>query len=241
MNFFECDLPALSSPDVPHILVVDDDERLRELLRTYLSKQDWMVSVAQDTTEARNLLHYIHCDVMILDVMMPGESGIAYAQSLNLPNNQQHPPILMLTAMNEPDDRISGLETGIDDYLTKPFEPRELVLRIQAILRRTKQDRHAVSTLQFGDFILDMDHKILTQHGKPIHLTDAEMNTLFTLAHHAGNTVSREQLMSSDASGTSGERSVDVQITRLRKRIEEDPSRPRFIQTLRGAGYVLKV
>lgn len=239
MSIFECDLPPLSSPDVPHILVVDDDERLRELLRTYLSKQDWMVSVAQDAADARIMLEHFHCDVMILDVMMPGETGVHFARTLR-DQSASHPPILMLTAMSEADDRIAGLEAGVDDYLTKPFEPRELVLRIQAILRRTRQQKKAAQSLTFGNFCLNLDSHLLTQNDQPVHLTEAEMNILIMLAKHAGSVISREQIMHNDTN-INGERSVDVQITRLRRRIEEDPSHPRFIQTVRGAGYVLKV
>lgn len=236
------DYPRLDDAYAPHVLVVDDDARLRDLLQQFLSKQGWMISVAQDALEARQMLAMFAVDLMVLDVMMPGESGVHLARSLRQQADVSSvPPILMLTAMNEVEDRIAGLEAGVDDYLPKPFEPRELVLRIESILRRTRKQKQSEQSITFGDFVLYPQRKELIQGGEPVYLTDAEMSLLLSLAAASGEPVSRESLLQQTDGITGGERSVDVQITRLRRRIEPDLNRPRYIQTVRGLGYALRV
>lgn len=218
-----------------HILVVDDDTRLASLLKKYLSDNDYRVSVAATAEEARENMKGLSFDLIVLDRMMPGEDGLSFAhsirQSKELFNNV---PILMLTAMAETEDRIDGLEAGVDDYLTKPFEPKELLLRVSAILRRTPQE--IISDIAFGDFKFDITKGELSRNGELINLTSSEQVLLKTLAASPGVPISRETL--SVNSGTQG-RAVDVQITRLRRKIEEDPKMPRYLQTVRGEGYVI--
>lgn len=223
--------------DLSHILVVDDDERLRDLLQQYLSEHQFFVTVAKNAADARHKLAFFAFDAMVLDLMMPGESGLDLAKSLGA----DAPPILMLTAMGEAEDRIRGLETGASDYLVKPFEPRELVLRISNILQRQKQTKKQASMLYFGEFYFDIDSAKLYCNEDPIYLTSSESLCLKALAENAGLPVSRERLAELTlANGAkSNERSVDVQINRLRKKIEPTPGRPVYIQTVRGAGYVL--
>ena len=222
-------------PDLPHVLAVDDDARLRSLLRRYLAEHGFLVTTAEDAAQARALLQLFRFDVLVLDVMMPGESGLNLARDLHASNNV---PILMLTARSEADDRIAGLEAGVDDYLPKPFEPRELVLRLAAILRRTPVHAQA-ATIQLGRFRFDLQRAELDSEDGPVKLTEAEASLLRVLAQAPGAIVSREEL--AERSGASvNARSVDVQVTRLRRKIEEDPKLPRYLQTVRGAGYVLR-
>lgn len=226
---------------LPHILVVDDDDRLRDLLRRYLSENGFIVTTAADAADACIKMRSLQFDLMVLDIMMPGESGLELA--IRLRNSASCvPPILLLTAMGEPEDRIAGLETGVDDYLTKPFEPRELVLRIRAILRRAPQPEimEEREEVRFGDYCYHLPRQRLTNDNNPVHLTTQEQEMLHLLASHAGRPVSREQL--AQVGGVAGnERSVDVQINRLRKKIELSPSRPVYIVTARGTGYMLQV
>ncbi len=225
----------------PHILVVDDDDRIRALLQEYLRGEGLSVSTAQNAAEAGKLMELFLFDLMVLDVMMPGESGLELAAKINGGDNT--PPILLLTAMGEAEDRIKGLESGADDYLTKPFEPRELLLRIRAILRRRNEAKAAEKKiLTFGEFVFDPQQRHLSHLGEPIHLTSTEAELLCLLADHAGKAVSRAKLAAlSTAAGTPlEERSVDVQINRLRKKIEKNTSRPVYIQTRRGEGYILQ-
>lgn len=228
---------------LPHILVVDDDDRLRDLLRRYLSEHGFLVTTARDATEAFTKLESLQFDLMVLDIMMPGETGLELACRLRADSQKKAVPILLLTAMGEPEDRISGLESGADDYLTKPFEPRELVLRIRAILRRMEPSMPAISSqgeVAFGDYRLDVKRGRLTKAGEAVHLTTQEQEMLLLLGRQAGRPVSREAL--SHAGGMpASERSVDVQINRLRKKLEPVPSKPQYIQTARGSGYVLQV
>lgn len=217
----------------PHILVVDDDDRLRSLLKKFLQEQGFMVSEAASAEAARGLLGWFSFDVMVLDVMMPGETGI----ELLARDSRSLPPVLMLSAMGEPDDRINGLEHGADDYLVKPFEPKELILRLRAILRRTAQARES-ATLQFGDYTFELDSGQLKRGDETIALTSNESAMLKILAEQAGQPVSREALAKL-MPGASNERTVDVQVTRLRKKIEENEGKPLHLQTVRGAGYVL--
>ena len=227
--------------ELPHILVVDDDERLRGLLKRFLSDNGFRVSTAADAAEARSRLSGIAFDLIVLDVMMPGESGLEFTVELRQSNRV---PILMLTAMGEPEDRIAGLESGVDDYLAKPFEPRELLLRIQTILRRlaepSAQPVSAGSDVVFGEFFYDPARNQLSRGDMPVHLTDMEAALLAALAAEPGRIISREELLERGAVNGS-ERTVDVQITRLRRKIEENVKFPRYVQTVRGKGYVLRV
>ncbi|HSR71821.1 MAG TPA: response regulator [Kiloniellales bacterium] len=223
-------------PDPPHILVVDDDTRLRELLRRYLAEQGFRVTTARDSREARRKLSSFDFDLLVLDIMMPGETGLELTRWLHDANRV---PILLLTAMGETEDRITGLESGADDYLTKPFEPRELVLRIDAILRRThKPVEPASPTIEFGGFRFDLTREELCRGEERIHLTSAESALLKALAQRAGEPVSREDL-SSESPMIGSARAIDVQVTRLRRKIEANPKFPRFLQAVRGVGYML--
>jgi len=222
--------------DGPHILVVDDDRRLRELLRRYLSDNGFRVSTAGDAAEARRLLGGIAFDLIVLDVMMPGEDGLAFTRALRADSQV---PILLLTARGEVEDRIEGLQRGADDYLTKPFEPRELLARVASILRRAAAPPvRAANTLRFGACQFDLDRGELTRDGALVRLTSQEGSLLRALAANPGVTLTREELIRQSGIETN-ERAVDVQVTRLRRKIETDPRTPRFLQTVRGAGYVL--
>ena len=222
-----------------HILVVDDDKRLRDLIGRYLTEQGYRVTTAVDAADARAKLASITFDLLVVDIMMPGENGLDLTRSLR---EKTLVPILLLTAMGEANDRINGLETGADDYLVKPFEPRELVLRINAILKRAGQRAGgptAVGAVKFGAFVFEIERRRLFKAGEPIHLTDAESELLFQLARRAGEPVSREEL-SPQSEDSAESRLIDVQMTRLRRKIEDDPRFPRFLQTVRGRGYVLQ-
>lgn len=219
-----------------HILVVDDDDRLRALLHKYLSENGYIVLTATDAQAARNTLASFAFDLIVLDLMMPGESGLEFAQTFRKSSNV---PILMLTAMAESEDRISGLEHGADDYLTKPFEPRELLLRINAILKRVAQptgEASASKVVSLGRASFDVERGELMVDGLAQRLTTVEIQLLRTLATRPGEAYAREDLMSATDGGG---RAVDVQVTRLRKKIEIDPKLPRYLQTVRGKGYVL--
>jgi len=229
----------IATAETAHVLVVDDDERLRRLLRRYLADNGFMVSVAVDAADARRKLALFAFDCIVLDIMMPGESGLALAASLD---KAIMPPILMLSALGEPENRIAGLEAGVDDYLSKPFEPRELVLRIRTILRRVEEKQRRARTVRFGRYVFDIGSSTLYHEGTPVYLTASEASLLRVLAENAGTAVSREDM--ARAASANGEkaadgRGVDVQITRLRKKIESAEGRPVYIQTVRGAGYVL--
>jgi two-component system phosphate regulon response regulator OmpR len=222
----------------PHLLVVDDDLRLRELLRRYLSDSGFRVTGAADAAEARAQLASFAFDLVVLDVMMPGENGLALTRSLR-ERAEPRVPVLLLTAMGEPEDRVNGLEHGADDYLVKPFEPRELVLRIRNILQRRPSAAETVREVRFGDFRFDLSRAELFRGDDAVRLTTAETGLLSLLAQQAGQPVSREEL--SQSAGFSGNiRNVDVQMTRLRRKVEGDPRYPRYLQTVRGTGYVLK-
>jgi two-component system, OmpR family, phosphate regulon response regulator OmpR len=224
------------SEQEPHLLVVDDDARLRQLLRRYLSEHGFRVTVAAHAGEARAQLAGFAFDLVVLDVMMPGESGLDLTRTLR---GEGRVPVLLLTAMAEPEDRINGLETGAEDYLVKPFEPRELVLRIRNILQRRPMPQERPRELRFADCRFELGRGELFRGAEPVHLTAAEAGLLSVLAQSAGRPVSREQL--SVAGQLAGNiRNVDVQMTRLRRKIERDPRFPRYLQTVRGTGYVLK-
>ena len=225
------------SLDAPHILVVDDDTRLRGLLRKYLTEQGFRVTVAADAREARDRLHGLAFDLIVCDIMMPGESGLALTRALRA---ESQVPILLLTAMGDARDRIAGLEHGADDYLPKPFEPRELVLRVQSILRRAALPTPGTPRLlRLGKLSFDLDRRQLLRGGEEIRLTTAESELLAALAQRAGEAVTREELSQQPSAEGSG-RAVDVQITRLRRKIEADPRYPRYLQTVRGRGYMLR-
>ncbi len=222
------------SLDAPHILVVDDDTRLRELLHKYLTEQGFRITAAQDAADARAKLASFDFDLIVLDIMMPGESGLELTQGLR---EASQVPVLLLTAMAEIEDRIAGLESGADDYLSKPFEPRELVLRINAILRRT-QAPAPDGQIAFGDYSFDLAREELRRGEEFVRLTAAEASLLKTLARQPGVPVSRETL-SAENPMIGNTRAIDVQVTRLRRKIEENPRFPRHLQAVRGIGYVL--
>ena len=228
-----------ASADKPHILVVDDDTRLRELLKSFLSRNGFRVTAAGHAAEARQRLAALDFDLIVLDVMMPGETGLDFATQLRRTDNV---PILMLTAMGDTKDRIAGLETGVDDYLGKPFEPRELLLRIQNVLRRGRSggvpSAEPQRLVAFGPMQFDAELGELTQKGKRVALTDAEVSLLRAFAGRMGEVLSRETLCKSVGSAVN-ERAIDVQVTRLRRKIEPDPSFPRYLRTVRGQGYRL--
>ena len=225
----------MSDLEPPHLLVVDDDARLRELLRRYLSESGFRVTTAAAADEARANLASFAFDLVVLDVMMPGESGLDLTRALR---REGRVPVLLLTAMAEPEDRVNGLEHGADDYLSKPFEPRELVLRIRNLLQRRPPDAPP-REIRFGGCRFDLARGELFRGGDLVRLTAAEAALLLSLAQNAGEAVSREEL-SLSAQFSGNVRNVDVQMTRLRRKIERDPRFPRYLQTVRGTGYVLK-
>ncbi|CAK0751866.1 Protein PetR [Azospirillaceae bacterium] len=224
--------------DRSHILVVDDDTRLRELLRKYLVDNGFLVSTARDAEDARARMVSLSFDLIVLDVMMPGESGLDLTRGLRKTCTI---PILLLTARDEPDDRIAGLEAGADDYLAKPFEPRELVLRINAILRRVPRvsEPSERESLRLGRWVYFFDRDELRCGSETIRLTTAEAGLMRVLAATPGVSVTREEL-TERAHIDGNARAVDVQVTRLRRKIEDDPRQPRYLQTVRGEGYVLR-
>jgi two-component system, OmpR family, phosphate regulon response regulator OmpR len=224
----------VSSENEPHLLVVDDDQRLRELLRRYLSDNGFRVTTAGDASEARSNLASFAFDLVVLDVMMPGEDGLELTRVLR---SEGRVPVLLLTAMAEPEDRVNGLEQGADDYLSKPFEPRELVLRIRNVLQRRPAAEAGPRDIRFGGYRFDLVRGELYRGGDVVHLTAAEAGLLLILAEKAGQAVSREELSLSFSDNV---RNVDVQMTRLRRKIERDPRFPRYLQTIRGTGYTLK-
>ncbi len=223
--------------DPPHILVVDDDTRLRELLRKYLTDNGYVVATAADAAEARAKLAALAVDLVVLDVMMPGEDGLSLTRWLR---GTGGPPILLLTAMGEVDDRIRGLECGADDYLAKPFEPRELLLRLASIHRRAaRPEQEPAGPLRLGAFAWDPARAELSRAGEPVHLTSAESQLLAVLAATAGTAVGRDDL-AARTGNAANPRTVDVQVTRLRRKLEDDPRNPRYLQTVRGQGYMLR-
>ena len=223
--------------DCAHILVVDDDLRLRSLLQRYLQENGYAVSCAKDAEDARMFLKQYIFDLLIVDVMMPDETGLEFLQKLRIDNDV---PAIVLTAMGETQDRISGLEAGADDYLPKPFEPKELLLRINSILRRVPRQDSAVSQfLHFGECTFDLTTKELRHSANGvIHITPVEQSILYILGQKNGQIFTREKL--AEMLGVEqSPRSIDVQITRLRKKIETDSKNPRYLQTVRGKGYML--
>lgn len=222
--------------DCPHILVIDDDTRLRALLQRYLQENVFAVSAAKDAENARMFLRQYQFNLLIVDVMMPNESGIEFLQKLRRDSSV---PAIILTAMGDTPDRIAGLEAGADDYLPKPFEPKELVLRINNILRRVPAENTVSHSLSLGDYVFDLDKKeLMTEAGEIVHITPVEQAILCVLGAKCGQIFTRERL--AELLGVNqSPRSIDVQITRLRKKIETDSKNPRYLQTVRGKGYML--
>lgn len=227
----------IPADDAPHLLIVDDDRRIRDLLSRFLATEGYRVTTADNAAEARAKLGGLSFDLLILDVMMPGESGFDLAKSLRETSSV---PILMLTARHETEMRIEGLEIGADDYVAKPFEPRELSLRIANILKRAQPAAAPViESVRFGDFIFHIARAELRREDEVVRLTDREREMLTVLASQPGETVPRLALAGNDPAAN--ERAVDVQVNRLRRKIERDPANPLFIQTVRGTGYRLVV
>lgn len=222
--------------DRPHVLLVDDDRRIRDLLCRYLGEQGFVVMSAADAAEAESILQGYEFDVLVVDVMMPGRSGLEFTQDLRARINT---PVLMLTALGETDDRISGLEAGADDYLAKPFEPRELLLRLNAIIKRTAKKAGKARTFKVGPWLFDPEVEELRQGDVRQKLTSAEVTLIKALASSEGDVLSRDEL-AQRCGIDAGERTIDVQVTRLRRKIEEDSKNPRYLLTLRGKGYLLR-
>ena len=228
---------AAPGDDAPHLLVIDDDTRIRNLLKQYLTENGFRVTVAGTAGEARRKLAGLDFDLLVLDVMMPGESGVELTKSLR---EEKNIPILMLTALSETDSRITGLEAGADDYLSKPFDPRELILRINNILRRGgPAETPKVEQLVFGPYTFQIARRELKKGGEMLKLTDREQEILAIFAARAGETIPRHELVAGESEV--GERTIDVQINRLRRKIERDPANPVWLQTVRGIGYRLSV
>lgn len=223
-----------------HILVVDDDKRLLRLLQRYLTEQGYRVSTAEDAAQARRVMAVMEPDALVLDVTMPGENGLQLTQGLREEGHTL--PILLLTARGEPADRVEGLETGADDYLGKPFEPRELLLRLRAHLRHSAPVAPvgAPRVIRLGKLEFDTARGLLSGPDGVVHLTGGEAALLGALTRRPGEVMSREDIAEALDLDEIGERAVDVQVTRLRRRIESDSREPRFLQTVRGKGYVLK-
>lgn len=219
-----------------HILVVDDDTRLRGLLQRFLRENGFLISTAKDADEARFMLTQYRFHLLIVDVMMPNESGLEFLAKFR---QESSVPVIMLTAMGDVEDRIVGLERGADDYMAKPFEPKELLLRIASILKRTPEQRKENQKIDLGLCVFDMQTKeLLSKSGEFLHITPVEQSLLAVMGAKIGQVFSREKLSEMLGAGQSP-RSIDVQITRLRKKIEKDSKNPRYLQTLRGKGYML--
>jgi two-component system phosphate regulon response regulator OmpR len=220
--------------NAPHILVVDDDQRIRDLLARYLHENGFRVTTAVDAASARASMRGLAFDVVILDITMPGESGLDLARDLKSISNI---PICMLTARAEAEDRILGLEVGVDDYVAKPFEPRELLLRLQNILTRGKEPSGPRDEITMGDFTFHVGRGELKRGEESIKLTERERDLLRQFAQRPGMPIARHELAADESTGT--ERAIDVQINRLRRKIETDPANPVYLQTVRGKGYIL--
>lgn len=229
------------SAEAAHVLVVDDDERIRDLLKRFLSRNGYLVTTARDAAHASRLLESLAFDLLIVDVMMPGEDGFSFTRRIT---GQIEAPVILLTARGETDDRIEGLEAGADDYLPKPFEPRELLLRVSVILRRAAPvvaEAEPPKHLSLGETSYELLRGELRRGEEAIRLTSTEQALMRVFSRQPNEAVSRMRL-AEELGGTSGEvqeRAVDVQITRLRRKIERDPKNPRYLQTVRGAGYML--
>jgi len=224
--------------DLSHILVVDDDKRILELINDYLNKNNFRVSTADNAIKAREKIENIEFDLIILDIMMPGESGLSLTDSLK--KNNFKTPILLLSALGNPEDRIKGLEIGASDYLTKPFEPKELLLRIKNLIQKNKYSKLNKKVIKFGPYSFNLKNEILKKDGKVFFLNSSETKLLSILAKNEGKPIFRHNL-SKILNITNTSRALDVQITRLRNKIEKNKKFPTYIQTVRGRGYVLKI
>ena len=224
--------------DLHHILVVDDDKRILELINDYLNKNNFRVSTADNAINAREKIQNIEFDLIILDIMMPGESGLTLTDSLK--KNNFKTPILLLSALGNPEDRIKGLEIGANDYLTKPFEPKELLLRMKNLIQKNKYSKLNKKVIKFGPYSFNLKNEILKKDGKVFILTSSETKLLSILAKNEGKPIFRHNL-SKILNITNSSRALDVQITRLRNKIEKNKKFPTYIQTVRGRGYVLKI
>lgn len=222
---------------MPNVLIVDDDTRIRDLLCRYLGENGFVTMPAKDAAQAKEMSDKFEYDALIVDVMMPGQNGFEFVKEFR--SGGSRIPVIMLTALGEIDDRIEGLECGADDYLPKPFEPKELVLRLQAILRRTFPKKRRVTQWKIGDYLFDSEAKAMKSGDEKVVLTDMDVKLLRALAAEAGTAVSREEL-ARKCDVEAQDRSIDVQITRLRKKIEEDTKAPQYLQTVRGKGYLLR-
>jgi two-component system, OmpR family, phosphate regulon response regulator OmpR len=218
-----------------HILLVDDDRRIRELLADYLKTNGFRVTATANAKEARQALQGLSFDLIILDIMMPGENGLSFAT--NLRANGSAVPILMLSARSDASDRIQGLATGSDDYVGKPFEPEELLLRLRNLLRRTSKPAGPIKAVRFGECVFEMENGALQKNGEAVHLTGREKDILRLLAAAPGEAVSRAELQPQGVDEAA--RAIDVQMNRLRQKIENDPANPLYLQTMRGQGYAL--
>ena len=220
--------------DKKHILIVDDDDRIRELIKEYLQNNNFYTTTAKNSEDAKNKIKLIKFDLIILDIMMPGQSGLELSKEIKEASDQ---PIILLTAMGGTSDRISGLETGADDYLPKPFEPKELLLRIKNILKRVKKNKNLNPILKFGVIKVDLEKMSIKSKKGETKLNSAEKLLLENMILSVGQIFHREQI--SKIVHLSKERAVDVMITRLRQKIEPDPKNPKYLQTVRGNGYIL--
>ncbi len=227
------------SSDSAHILIVDDDARLRGLLSRFLGEQGFRVTTAEHAADARDKLRFLDFDLMVLDVMMPGQNGLAFTEELR---GERSPamPILLLTARGAPEDIVAGFEAGADDYLGKPFDPRVLLARIRAMLRRASPPQSPSGPLQLGDASFDPARAELVTPTSRVRLTGAELSLLLAFAARPHEILTRDYLAAALEMDDTSERAIDVQVTRLRRKIEPDPREPRFLHTVRGKGYVLK-
>ena len=216
-----------------HILVVDDDDGIRNLVKRYLSENNFLVTTSESAEDAEEKISYIKFDLIVLDIMMPGKSGLEFTLANK---NKINTPILLLTAKAEPEERIDGLEKGADDYLPKPFEPKELILRIKNILNKTKSE-NLKRVIEFGNIKIDLNKSFIYKDKKQFKINNTEKIILEKMINSPGQTFSRENI--GKIINLDKERSIDVIITRLRKKIEQDPKNPKFLQTIRGSGYVL--
>jgi len=216
-----------------HILVVDDDDRIRDLVKQYLVENNYLVTTAISAEDAQSKINFIKFDLIVLDIMMPGKSGLEFTSENK---NKLYTPIILLTAKGEADERVYGLETGADDYLIKPFEPKELILRIKNILNKTKA-KNIKRLVEFGNVKIDLSKHLIIKNNKEYKINNTEKTILETMINFPGKSFSRDEI--GKIINLDKERSIDVIITRLRKKIEKDPKNPKYLQTLRGKGYVL--
>ena len=216
-----------------HILIVDDDDRIRDLVKEYLNQNNYLVSTAKDSNDAFEKTKIIKFDLIVLDIMMPGKTGLEFTQDYK---NKINTPIILLTAKGEPSERIEGLEVGADDYLTKPFEPKELILRINNILNKTTSSE-LKRLIEFGNIKIDLKKLFIHRNNESVKINSTEKLILEKMINSPGKIFKREEIV--DLIDLSKERSIDVIVTRLRKKIEENPKSPKYLQTIRGEGYVL--